>query len=107
MDRNICQLEEHFTPGLLMLFSILMPGLLGRVHHAQNKTVKLIWSQRPILTLMSCHHLLHGARTSGNVVIDLRQESPPRPHGCHLLVQQNNVVVMVDLHPTQQKLHTG
>lgn len=108
MDRDICQLEEHFSPGLLFLSSVLLPGLLGRVHHAQDKNIKLITSQRPAPLILQCgHRLQHGARTSGNVVIDLRQKSPPQPHRCHLLVEHYNVVVPVDLHPAQQELHKG
>lgn len=109
MDRDICQLEQHFTPALLLLSSLLMPGLLGRVHRAQDKTAKLILTQRPLLplTLQCVHHLRHGAHTSGDVVIDLRQKSPPRPHRCQLLIEQDDVVVPVDLHPAQQELRTG
>lgn len=109
MNCNICKMEENPAPGLPFLFSVLMFDLVGRVHHAQDNILKLTLSQWPPLplTLQCAHHLHHGAPTSGNVVIDLRQESPALPHRCYLLVDQDGIVILVHLQSTQQNLYEG
>lgn len=104
--RDVCQLEENLTPSFLSLFPLLVPSLMRSVHHAQHDIFKLPLHHRSAPLALECIcHLLHGAQTSGNIVIDQRQKSSPLPHRRHLLIEQDDVVVLIELHPTQQKLH--
>lgn len=106
MDRDIGQLQQHLTPGPPLL-PVLLLAPQGRVNQAQDNTVELGRRQRAApLTVQHARHLHHGAPSSWYVIVDLGQESPPRPHGCQLLIKQKDVVVLVQLQPSQQDLST-
>lgn len=106
MDRDVGQLQQHLTPGPPLLpVPLLAPQ--GRVNQTQDNTVELGRRQRAApLTVQHARHLHHGAPSSWYVIVDLGQKSPPRPHGCQLLIKQKDVVVLVQLQPSQQDLST-
>lgn len=106
MHSNIDQLEEHLAPRVLVCSSLLVPALVGRVHHTQHQILKLCLSQLLLVTLQSGHRLPHGAQTFGNVVIDLRNKRLSQPHRGQLLIKQDDVVVLVYFHSSQQNLRS-